>query len=156
MRHARLSLLLLFCSTAAFAQPIVLLRPGPYVRTDGVVHLCRPFEVIKGMDTGKTVTFSALYIFNLENSTKRTESDLDPDCEFLEENTREDLPGKTVLTRTNAERCGGVVKTEMMNRMEITPTGMRLDVTNKLGNDPGYFCTWTLDRTKDRTQRIEK
>ena len=142
------SAIALFSSASALAKPIAPLTPGLYVRTDGVVHLCRPFEVTKGMNSGKTITFSAIYIFNLENSSKRTESDLDPDCEFLEENSREDLADKTILTRTNSEVCKGETKSEMTNRMEITSTGMRLDVTDKVGKDPGYFCTWTLDRNK--------
>lgn len=136
-----LTLTLLCGVTAAQAQtPIAHLEDGFYVRTDGVVKLCRPFEVPKEMGPRDALEISYIYQFSTSDSVNRVPSDLDPKCEFVETNTRTNFDDHTILSRNDVEICSGKVKSDITTKLTIHKGRLRLDLEDKFG--PGYFCDW--------------
>lgn len=134
------SLVTLVALMASAATPIRHLEDGFYVRTDGVVRLCRAFELPKGMNARRTIEIAYIYAFENGNSSHRVKSDLDEDCEFAVTNTRENLGDRTVLTKQTAEICDDKVKSDITTKLTIRPGKLRLDLEDKMG--PGYFCEW--------------
>lgn len=137
---AFMSLLLTTSAHANSARPITHLEDGFYVRTDGVAHLCRPFELPKGMASRSRIDIGYIYSFATENGSSTIENELDRNCEFVETNTRDDFPDATVLTRNNVERCNGKVKSDITTRLTIRPAHLRLELEDKFTDS--YFCNW--------------
>ncbi len=147
------SLLASIAATASATPPIQHLKDGFYARAGGRAHLCHSFEVpkAKDMDSQNTLDVTGLYRFHLENGERRVQSDLDPDCEFAETNTREDLADRTELARRNMEICGGKVKSDITARLTIRPDRLHIDFEDKAY--PSYSCDWVRsDNGRGRTR----
>lgn len=125
------------------AQDRFFIEPGIYRLESGEKDLCPNFEMSQKASYERNIQIGRIYGFELRNSIHTIESDIDPACEFREQNKREDLTDKTVLTRVNEEYCGGKLRTKTVSRAVVK--GDKISVRFELDNAQPIICVWKSD-----------
>lgn len=139
--------LTLVLSAAANAQTpsrIAQLKSGSYKLEVGSDESCETSFSIKYSGNEENVLLGASFgIGTVANVIPRiAKSDIDPKCNFVEINRREDSSASTVVTRTNNEVCGREIKSETITRATFTDGVIKVDIENK-GETPSK-CIWKL------------
>lgn len=135
-----ITLTLTFVSLAAPAQSIIFLTPGQYDVVTKEEPLCYSFSMSEKETQARHVSFGRLYDFEVRNSVVSIESDIDPTCEFKEQNRRENLEDKTVLTRINEEYCKGKLRSRTVSTASISDT--EISVRHEIDKAEPYTCIW--------------
>ena len=123
------------------------LTPGSYARTRGDADLCPGFPLSGRV--GKELVLGR-YRFHTEPSTADVESDLDKNCRFLEEQTRQDLDSATIFSRRNIHRCHGKNVSDILIIATIKPGEITLSIKQtdiedgKTTTYPDDHCAWKL------------
>lgn len=135
-----LLLALTFTSLTAPAQASFLVGAGDYNLVTGNEALCPDFSVSEGAARAGQIILGGLYAFELRNSVHSIESDIDPTCEFKEQNLRENYGDKTVLTRINEEYCKGKLRSKTISTATITTE--QISVRHEVDNAEPLNCLW--------------
>ena len=131
---------------SAQAQKITALSAGGYVLSSGPKNLCPNFSFSEASATGKSISVGTRYSYETHNSTHDVQSDIDAECEFREQNVREDRSGEVVLTRTNEEVCKGNRVSITVSTATINPT--EVQVRHEIEGAPAYTCIWKKQDAK--------
>lgn len=118
------------------------LEIGTYQLLSGDKELCgKKVEISKNDLKGKTLFIGSLYSYELKNSQYQIESDIDPECEFKETNTREDVGNnRVVLIRINKELCKGNMRSTITSTATLTPG--EIEVRHEIDSAEPYTCRW--------------
>lgn len=120
------------------------LEPGHYRLTEGSDQLCRSFSIEASAIKSRRLEVGGRYTMILRNARRQVESDLDPNCEFVEEATKESSDVDTVMTRANSEICGGVTKSKTVSKFLFRGEKIWLDHAIQEGpRNVSYRCVWT-------------
>lgn len=138
--YTTLAIIVSLVHISAHAEDASLLENGVYKLTSGEEALCPSFIVKESKSPAKQIAISSLYVFSTKNSTKTIESDLDPECEFKEENRRENEGSKVVLTRINEEICRGKVVSK--TKSIATISSEEVSVHHVVDESEPSICIW--------------
>jgi hypothetical protein len=118
---------------------------GRYIRVKGSEKICSDFTLTAGdLKRGKIV-IDARNEFSLRASNVAVKSDLDPTCEFREENSIKIDGDETVLIRTDIEVCENRVKYEEVQRLVLRPGIIELESKVTSQNISSVeTCEWKL------------
>lgn len=118
-----------------------LVEAGSYELKSGPKNLCNSFPISKRDLDGKSITISGSYTYQYQNSVSVLESDIDPDCEFREENQRSgNASTELTLTRTNEEVCSGKLHSRTVSTLTLRPGEIK--VVHATEGDAPYTCEW--------------
>lgn len=133
--------LTLLSTPSSFAQKISILEAGSYELVSGEKRLCGDFSLSERDINARTLTVGNLYNFEKSNSSHNIESDIDPSCEFREQNKRTEVSSQeVVLTRINAELCKGKLRSKTVSKVLIRP--QEIQVQHQVDNADPYSCVW--------------
>lgn len=119
------------------------LEVGTYRLVEGPDKLCRAFTIQASDLKARVLNVGGRYSMLMRNAKRQVESDLDANCEFIEEATKEVSDVDTVLTRSNSEVCGGVVKSKTVSKFMFRGERVWLDHAIQDGpRNATYRCTW--------------
>lgn len=127
------------CLTAQ-AQESTVLAAGTYNLVSGEQNLCPNFTVSEKEASGKSLTIGSLYSFETMNSNYNLESDLDPNCRFIEQSKREDRGNETQLTRINDEVCNKQLRSRTISIAVIQRD--RIEIRHEIQGAEPYTCIW--------------
>ncbi len=131
-----------FASMIATAQVATAeIQAGKYELKTGVDILCNDFSLNEKDLQYKTINIAGQYAFETKNSTHVIESDIDPECEFREQNLRENADGLPLtLTRINEEYCKGKLRSKTVST--VTFAGNTITVQHQVDAAAAYTCIW--------------
>nr|WP_295900572.1 hypothetical protein [uncultured Bdellovibrio sp.] len=121
-----LAVALTFLSFSAHAQKAAFLEAGKYQLTSGEKALCRSLSISESDLQAKRLSIGGLYDFEVGNSNHNIESDIDPDCEFREQNRVQNRSNDTLLVRINEEYCKGTLRSKTVSAAVITPNEIQI------------------------------
>ncbi|WP_374074908.1 hypothetical protein [Bdellovibrio bacteriovorus] len=113
-------------SFSAHAQKAAFLEAGKYQLISGEKALCRSLSISEGDLQAKRISIGGLYDFQVGNSVHSIESDIDPECEFREQNRIENRSNETVLVRVNEELCKGTLRSKTVSAAMIRPNEIQI------------------------------
>ncbi|MEN0060304.1 MAG: hypothetical protein AAGB31_15805 [Bdellovibrio sp.] len=137
------TMLVTFASTLAFAagaKSTLPLLAGAYSLESGEKRLCQDFTISETALQGNTLALSDAYRFYKTNSTHRIQSEFNANCEFKEENLREERGENIILTRINEELCKGHVVAHTTAELTVRRDSLELRFEMR-GAEP-YTCIW--------------
>lgn len=138
--YAALTIVISFAQFSAYAEEAPLMESGHYSPISGEASLCPSFTVKELKSQKKQISISSLYVFSTTNSIKTIPSDLDPECDFKEENRRENQNSKIVLTRINEEVCRGKIVSKTKSTATISSEGVA--VRHEVDDSEPSVCIW--------------
>lgn len=119
------------------------LEAGHYRLVEGSDKLCRSFTISPKDLQARVLNVGGRYTMIMRNARRQVESDLDANCEFVEEATKETSDVDTVLTRANSELCGGVTKSKTISKFLFRGDRIWLDHAIQNGTrNVSYRCAW--------------
>ncbi|MBX3019901.1 MAG: hypothetical protein KF767_18585 [Bdellovibrionaceae bacterium] len=119
------------------------LETGSYRLVEGNEKLCQSFSIRPSDLKERIINVGGRYQMLMRNAKRQVESDLDANCEFVEEATKETSDVDTVLTRSNSEVCGGVAKTKTVSKFLFRGDRVWLDHAIQDGpRNVSYRCAW--------------
>lgn len=126
-------------SLSANAARTTALEAGQYTLTSGEKGLCRNFSVSESDLGSKRLSLGGFYDFEVGNSSHAVESDLDPACEFREQNRVQDRGTETVLVRVNEEYCKGALRSKTVS--EATLRAGEIQIRHQV-DGAEIICVW--------------
>lgn len=130
-----------FTSIISVAQTkSVELQTGSYELATGVEMLCSDFTLNEKDLQSKSILIGGQYAFETKNSTHVIESDIDPECEFREQNVRENSENGTALTRINEEYCKGSLRSKTISTATFDKS--TITVSHQVDAAAAYTCIW--------------
>lgn len=132
-------ILLTILSGSVHARQSILLEAGEYQLVSGEKHLCRNFTLSQKETLGKYITIADQYGFEVGKSHHVIESDIDPQCEFREENRLENTANETLLVRLNQEYCRAKLRSS--TRSEVRIQTQRIELRHEI-DGASYTCVW--------------
>lgn len=119
------------------------LETGNYRLVEGDEKLCQAFSIHPRDLKERVLNVGGRYKMLMRNAKRQVESDLDANCEFIEEATKEVSDVDTVLTRSNSEVCGGVAKSKTVSKFLFRGDRVWLDHAIQDGpRNVSYRCFW--------------
>jgi hypothetical protein len=133
--------------TFAVAAPLPGLEAGHYGLVEGSPKLCAPYRLSELDLQSPRITVGGRYALILKNARKQIESDLDANCEFIEEATKAVSGAESTVTRTNSEVCGQSVKSKITSKFTFRGEQVILDhQIQEETRQVGYRCVWARTR----------
>lgn len=130
-----------FTSIISVAETkLVEAQAGSYELETGVEMLCSEFTLSEKDFQSKSITIGGQYAFETKISTHVIESDIDPECEFREQNFRENSDGHLTLTRINEEYCNGKLRSKTVSA--ATFKDKMITVRHQVDAAAAYTCVW--------------
>lgn len=130
----------LLVSPTLMAQAGTIIAAGSYELISGEERICQDFSISEKQAQGKQVAIGSFYRFETMNSIHSIESDIDAACEFKEQNRREIVDGKTLLTRINEEFCNGKLRSRTVSIAAISEN--EISLRHSVGAGANLTCTW--------------
>lgn len=130
-----------FTSLISTAQTkSVEIQAGSYELETGVEMLCGEFTLNANDIQSKSILIGGQYAFETKLSTHVIESDIDPECEFREQNLRENSESGLTLTRINEEYCKGSLRSKTISTATFEKE--TISVRHQIDAAPAYTCVW--------------
>lgn len=130
-----------FTSIISVAQTkSVEIQTGSYELATGVEMLCSDFTLNEKDLQSKSILIGGQYAFETKISTHVIESDIDPECEFREQNLRENSENGTTLTRINEEYCKGNLRSKTISTATFDKS--TITVRHQVDAAAAYTCIW--------------
>jgi hypothetical protein len=130
-------------SSVTLAGTSLTLEPGSYKLIEGDRQLCQSFSLsTKDLD-GRSISFGNLYSFEINNSLREIESDINPSCEFKEINQRLDDDGQTIISRTNEEFCREKLRSRTVST--ATLSGNKIMIVHQIDQAQAYKCLFSKE-----------
>lgn len=128
-----ITLLILISASSVLGIPVA----GNYDLVKGPKELCESFELTPGL---KFIRISERYVFPMRNSTSVVQSDIDPQCSFVEKVQKRENESSLFLARTNEELCQNKVQTTTSSSVRFEKD--QITLWQVLDADVSFSCQW--------------